>query len=67
MSILSMTLLPPPDAPMMVMVSPRLMVRFKPEKITFGPNRLCTSEKRMRSPPIGVLGALVIPMPSAGG
>src|SRR5262249_1561030 len=51
MSILSMTLLPLPDAPRMVVVAPFSRSRFRSEKMTLGPKAFRTPQKRMRIEP----------------
>ena len=49
-----MTLLPLPEAPRIVVVSPRRSSRFRSVKMIFGPKRFFTWEKRMITSPIGV-------------
>src|SRR5260370_31156747 len=50
MSILSRTLLPTPDAPMPVIVSPRWISRLRSLKIIFGPKRFFAPMNWIKSP-----------------
>src|SRR5260370_7812882 len=50
MSILSRTLLPTPDAPMTVIVSPRWISRLRSLKIIFGPKRFFAPMNWIKSP-----------------
>ena len=49
-----MTLLPLPEAPRIVVVSPRRSSRLRSVKMIFGPKRFFTWEKRMITSPMGV-------------